>query len=64
MYMDTALPFRPRSFSLIFTALADALFCIMRAINTDNYIDNFITVGAPASPECEHNATVMHETYM
>lgn len=26
MYMGTALPFRPRSFSLIFTALADALF--------------------------------------
>jgi len=47
MYMDTALPFRPRSFPLIFTALADAPFWIMRqrgAINTNNYIGDFITV--------------------
>jgi len=33
-----------------------------RVTNTDNYIDDFIIAGAPNSLECEHNATIMHET--
>ena len=64
VYVDTALPFGLRSAPLIFTALADALLWVLRqrgAANTDN-IDDFITVGAPDSPECERNAVVMHET--
>ena len=65
VYVDTALPFGLRSAPLIFTALAEALLWIMRqrgATNTDNYIDDFVTAGAPDSQECEHNSTIMHET--
>ena len=65
VYVDTALPFGLRSAPLIFTALAEALLWIMRqkgATNTDNYIDDFVTVGAPDSQECERNTTIMHET--
>ena len=32
------------------------------ATNTDNYIDDFVTVGPPDFQECEHNTTIMHET--
>ena len=65
VYVDTALPFGLRSAPLIFTALAEALLWIMRqrgATNTDNYINDFVTAGAPDSQECEHNSTIMHET--
>ena len=65
VYVDTALPFGLRSAPLIFTALAEALLWIMRqkgASNTVNYIDDFVTVGAPDSQECECNSTIMHET--
>ena len=65
MYVDTALPFGLKSAPLIFTALAEALLWITRqkgATNTDNYIDDFVTIGAPDSQECERNTTIMHET--
>ena len=65
VYVDTALPFGLRSAPLIFIALAEALLWIMRqrgATNTDNYIDDFVTAGAPDSQECEHNSTIMHKT--
>ena len=65
VYVDTALPFGLRSATLIFSALADALLWIMRknrATNTDNYIDDFITAGAPNTHECAQNAVIMYET--
>ena len=64
VYIDTALPYGLRSAPLIFTALADALQWIMEqkgAVHIFHYIDDFITLGAPDSPECSQSALIMHE---
>ena len=61
--VDTALPFGLRSAPLIFTAVADALQWIMEVKGVSyvaHYIDDFITVGAPGSLECEKNSDLMH----
>ena len=62
VYVDTVLPFGLRSAPLIFTALATALLWIMKQKGAISYIDDFITAGAPDSPECQKNADVMRET--
>lgn len=65
VYVDTALPFGLRSAPLIFSAVANALLWIMKqkgVTYADNYIDDFITVGAPNSSECQDNCRLMHET--
>ena len=64
-YVDTALPFGVRSAPLIFSASAYALLWIMRQRGTSNtvqYVDDFITAGAPDSSECAQNSAIMHDT--
>ena len=66
VYVDTALPFGLRSAPLIFTALATALIWIMKqkgVTNAISYIDDFLTAGAPDSPECQKNADMMRKTF-
>ena len=65
VYMDIALPFGLRSAPLIFTAVADALQWIMQqggASYVKHYVDDFITLGAPGSEECEKNVRIMHRS--
>ena len=64
VYIDTALPFGLRSAPLIFMALADALQWIIEqkgAVHIFHYIDDFITLGVPDSPECSQSALIMHK---
>ena len=49
MLLDKVLPFGLRSAPLIFTAVADALQWIF------HYLDDFITLGPPLSPQCQRN---------
>ena len=65
VYVDTALPFGLRSAPLFFMVVATALLWIKqqkRVTNAISYIDDFLTAGAPNSPECQRNADLMHET--
>ena len=55
LYIDTALPFGLRSAPKIFNAVADALESIMisrGAAQVFHYLDDFIMVGPPGSPQC------------
>ena len=55
IYIDTALPFGLRSAPKIFSALADGLIWILHSKGADqsiHYLDNFLLIGPPDSPEC------------
>ena len=57
-YVDGCLPFGLRSAPKIFTAVADALQWVMRNSGVsmvDHYLDDFVTMGPPSSPECRRN---------
>ena len=57
-FVDTALPFGMRSAPKIFNAVADGLEWIMKAqgvSHVDHYLDDFIFLGPPGSPECDRN---------
>ena len=57
-YVDASLPFGLRSAPKIFTAVADALQWVMhkRGVKiVEHYLDDFITLGGPESPECGRN---------
>ena len=61
-YIDTALPFGLRSAPKIFCALSDALeWILLQAGITSclHYIDDFLTLGAPNSLECERNLRII-----
>ena len=54
-YVDGMLPFGLRSAPKIFTAVADALEWVVRrrgVVHVDHYLDDFIVLGPPGSPEC------------
>ena len=58
VYVDTCLPFDLRSAPIIFTAVVDALEWIVKARGVRvlcHYLDDFITVGAPDTGECQAN---------
>jgi len=58
VFVDTYLPFGLRSAPIIFTAVADAPGWIVKAKGVRmlrHYLDDFITVGAPATGECLAN---------
>ena len=58
LFIDKSLPFGLRSAPKIFCALSDALEWILRQRGISScvhYIDDFLTVGAGASEECQHN---------
>ena len=62
LYIDTALPFGLRSAPKIFNALADAVEWILRQEGIEvvlHYLDDFLLVGAPNSPECERALSIL-----
>ena len=62
IYIDQVLPFGLRSAPMIFSAIADALLWIMLKKGVSwgiHYIDDFLTIGAPASEECLQNTQIM-----
>ena len=57
-YVDGMLPFGLRSAPKVFTAVADALEWVIRqrgVTMVDHYLDDFVTLGRSASPECSQN---------
>ena len=64
VYVDTALPFGLRSAPLIFSAVADVLEWVMRQEGVSwlaHNVDDFVTVVAPRTQECQQNVDLMHE---
>ena len=64
VYLDKVLPFGLRSAPIIFSAIADALQWIIQAHGVEslfNYLDDFITVGRPASGECAANLSIIKQ---
>ena len=64
LFIDKVLPFGLRSAPLIFTALADALQWIVEEKGVKyvwHYLDDFITVGPPASEVCAANLNIIEE---
>ena len=62
--VDATLPFGLRSAPLIFSALVDALLWGIKQSVVQwifHYLDDFITMEAPKSGECERNIVIMHE---
>ena len=65
VYIDGMLPFGLRSAPKIFTAVADALEWCLRhegVSDVDHYLDDFITIGAPGSDQCQRNLTIISQT--
>ncbi len=65
VYVDRTLPFGLRLAPLIFSALANALQWMMEQRGASwvrHYVDDFVTVGPPASLACGHNMEIMQET--
>ena len=60
VYVDTALPFGLCSAPLIFSAVADALEWQEGVSWLAHYVDDFVTVGAPGTQECQRNVDLMH----
>ena len=61
-YADATLPFGLRSAPKIFNALADALLWILKAHGVSHlmhYLDNFISLGAPNSQQCQTNLEII-----
>ena len=66
LFIDTALPFGLRSAPKIFTALADAAEWILRKAGVSfiiHYLDDFLIIGAPNSPECRSALRIVMETF-
>lgn len=64
LYVDAMLPFGLRSAPKIFNAVADGLEWYLRrrgVRNVFHYLDDFIVIGAPQSPECEWAMRVLDE---
>ena len=62
VYIDTALPFGLRSAPKIFCALSDTLEWILLQAGISSclhYLDDFLTLGAPESLECQRNLKVL-----
>ena len=65
VYIDTVLPFGLRSAPKNFNAIADALEWILsNAGVTDlmHYLDHFLFIGSPASPQCSNNLQITNDT--
>ena len=62
LYVDPMLPFELRSASKIFNALADGLEWYLGHLGIRfvfHYLDDFLVVGPPASPECAKTLAVL-----
>ena len=63
--VDKVLPFGLRSAPFIFTVIADALQWIIEQNGAQpifHYLDDYITVGPPDSPQCRNNLTIIKTT--
>ncbi len=63
--VDKVLPFGLRSAPFIFTVIADALQWIIEQHGAQpifHYLDDYITVGPPDSPQCSNNLTIIKTT--
>ena len=66
IYFDKVLPFGLRSAPMLFTAVADAIEWIIRQRGVHNiyhYVDDFIMVGEPNSPECASALATTLQTF-
>ena len=64
LYCDAMLPFGLRSAPKIFTAVADALEWCIRQRGVEwirHYLDDYITLGPPASDRCQCNLRILEE---
>ena len=64
VYVDKVLPFGLRSVPIIFSAIADALQWIIQVHGVEflfHYLDDFVTVGRPASLECASNLSIIKQ---
>jgi len=64
LYVDTCLPFGLRSAPKLFNILADLLSWILEHKGVSpvmHYLDDFLTLGSPETPECLHNLQVITE---
>ena len=62
LYIDTALPFGLRSAPKIFNAIADAAEWVVKQEGVHSmihYLDDFLLIGPPASPECAGALTTL-----
>ena len=62
IYIDPMLPFGLRSAPKIFNAVADALNWYLQQSGTPivfHYLDDFIIVGPPHSPQCAHSLAIL-----
>ena len=65
VYIDTCLPFGLRSAPKLFNILAEFLAWIVRQSNVSfliHYLDDFLTMGPPSSPVCQHNLDTIIQT--
>ena len=64
VYLDKVLPFGLRSAPIIFSAIADTLQWIIQVQGVEflfHYLDDFITIGRPASIECTNNLSIIKQ---
>ena len=62
LFIDTVLPFGQRSAPKIFNCIADALQWIAKSQGVtylEHFLDDYITVGAPGSMECDSNLATL-----
>ena len=61
VYVDTCLPFGLRSVPKLFNIMADLLAWILEqgVSILMHYIDDFLTIGRPMSPECQINLDIL-----
>ena len=67
VYIDSMLPFGMRSAPKLFDAVADALEWYLRQRGIRqvfHYLDDFIAVAPPASPECARALDTLNESYV
>ena len=65
VYIDTCLPFGLRSAPKLFNVMADLLSWILHDQGVSyilHYLDDYLTIGPPNSPECHHNLLVITQT--
>ena len=65
IFIDTCLPFGLRSAPKLFNTLADLLSWIIIQRGCTyliHYLDDFLTMGPPSSPTCQHNLDLLKQT--
>lgn len=64
LFVDKTMPFGMRSAPKIFSALADTLEWVLlqRGVSISlHYLDDFLTLGAPGTRECQRNLRILQE---